>query len=194
MRTFLLLTSVMLALPAVALAKGPSEASIAGPRIATITVSGAGEGLGGFGGLVEAAGFFPAMFTQVPDPMLSSRPRGNLGPRYTITWVVPGPNGTRSRIAQDVYPYTKPYAVTYMKPGQHFFEQDQTHGGWYVSDAALKQRLVAAGLPARPSTGGGSGLSTGDLAGVALAGAAALALTVLTATRIRRRPRTLVST
>lgn len=187
MKRFLLVALIAVVVPAAGLAKGPESASISGPGLKTITTSGNGEGLGGFGGLVEAAGFFPAMFTQVPDPMLSSRPRGNLGPRYTITWVVPGPNGTRSRIAQDVYPYAKPYAVTYMKPGQHFFEQDRTRGGWYVGGAGLRQELAATGLSSRPSTGSGSGLSTGALAGIALAGAAALALAVLAAARIRRR-------
>ena len=193
MKRLLLASIVVLALPAVAAAKGPSAASVTGPGLETISLSGDGEGIGGFGGLVEAAGFFPAMFTQVPDPMLSSRPKGNLGPRYTITWVVPGPN-SKSRITQDVYPYAQPNAVTHMKSGQHFWEQDRTHGGWYVGGAGLKQSLVSAGLPAQLASGDGSGLSTGALAGIAAAGAALLGLALLAAVRIRRRPGTLVST
>jgi len=81
-----------LLLPAAAAAKGPSAASISGgPLAKTITISGNGETeQTPLGRLTMEAGFFPAAFGQSPDPMLPSRPKGNLGPRLTIHYVVPG--------------------------------------------------------------------------------------------------------
>jgi hypothetical protein len=49
-----------------------------------------------------------------------------------------------------VYPYAKPAPLTYMKPGQRFWNTEQAHGGWFRATAALKKVLVRAGLPARP--------------------------------------------
>ena len=48
------------------------------------------------------------MFGQTPDPTLGSGPKGTLGPRYTVVYVVPGPNNILSRVTQFVYPYAKP--------------------------------------------------------------------------------------
>jgi len=143
MKKLVLVVVISLALPAAALGKGPSAAEISGPGLKTISLSGDGEdgGASTFGRFTEAAGFFPAMFHQQPDPMLRSRPKGDLGPRFTITWVVPGPGG-HSRVAQDVYPYAKPYTVTHMRPGQRFWGTERTHGGWYVAGGTLKQALV----------------------------------------------------
>ena len=96
-----------------------------------------------------SSGFFPQLFGQTPDPTLATRPRGTLGPRYTVVYIVPGPNGIRSRVLQRLYPYAKPVVLTYMKPGQRFWEGDTAHGGWYRASAGLKRMLVRAGLPAR---------------------------------------------
>jgi hypothetical protein len=154
-RVLLILAIAALALPSSALGKGPSAASIDGP--------GAGGGITFTGCcspetptmmLAEQAGFFPAVFRQQPDPMLDERPRGDLGPKYTITYTVPGPNNETWSIRQDVYPYAKPAAVTYMPPGQAIFETDGTRGGWFQAGPALKQTLVSAGLPASAAGGG----------------------------------------
>jgi hypothetical protein len=155
MNRILLIAAVALALPAAALAKGPSEAVLTGPGLDTgITLS----GLGDSSQLVSAAGFFPATFGQEPDPMLASPPKGDLGPRYTLTYTVPGPSGTDDTIVQDVFPYATPSPVTYSAPGQPFFGGQRTHGGWYVAAPTLRTLLVRAGLPAAPApTGGGSG-------------------------------------
>jgi hypothetical protein len=185
----LLLAALALGMPAAALAKGPSAASIDGP--------GTGGGIDIKGDLApgsplaelsERSGFFPAVFHQTPDPMRDGRPRGDLGPRYTITYTVPGPEGETFVLHQDVYPYATPSPVTYMEPGQKVF-RIQTRGGWFVADARLKDRLVSAGLPRVPpsgtSSGDGSFLSTellGALAGAALLLAAAILV------RLRARP------
>jgi hypothetical protein len=190
MKRLLLVGILALAVPSVALAKGPSAASISGPGIGTIKLSGDSEngGTTAFGRLTEAAGFFQAVYRPAPDPMLRTRPKGELGPRYTVDWVLPTPTG-KSILRQDLYPYAKPYPLSYMKRGQTFYGGMTTNGGWFVSGPELKQELVAAGLPSTPPSGSGSGLSSGALAGLSIAGAALLGLVVLVAVRLRRRPR-----
>jgi hypothetical protein len=163
MRRFLLLATAgalaALVATAPAAAKGPSTASLTGPGLDHATpVKGEGEmGQGTpLGSLVELGGFFPQMFLQVPDSTTRTRPSGNLGPRYRMMYRVPGPNGI-STVVQDVYPYAKT-PVTYMRPNQHFWGSNRTHGGWFVSGLGLKATLVAAGLPESPppAASGGS--------------------------------------
>jgi hypothetical protein len=149
-RVLLILVIAALALPAAALGKGPSAASIDGP--------GSGGGIRFTGcctpesptmTLAEQAGFFPAVFAEEPDPMLAARPKGELGPKYVITYTVPGPNNETWKIRQNVYPYATPAPITYMEPGQEIFEiVGGTRGGWFQADPRLKETLVSAGLPA----------------------------------------------
>jgi hypothetical protein len=154
MRTYVIgaLIVVALALPALALAKGPSSASISGPGLnGPIAIRGDGEMAGNrLGTLANASGFFAQMFGQTPDPTLASRPAGTLGPRYTAVYVVPGPNDIQSRVVQRIYPYAKPVALTFLKPGQTFGLGGRAHGGWFRAAPALKRMLVRAGLPPRP--------------------------------------------
>jgi hypothetical protein len=142
---------VALALPALASAKGPVSAFISGPGLdGMLSIKGDGEAPGtALGRLASASGFFPQMFGQSPDPTLATRPAGTLGVRYTVVYVVPGPDGSRSRVVQFIYPFAKPVVLTYMKPGQRFWGGEKAHGGWYRASAALKKTLIRAGLPAR---------------------------------------------
>jgi len=144
---------VALVVPALAAAKGPSGASVSGPGLErTLTITGDGEGLGTrLGGLAMKSGFFAQMFGQTPDPTFRIRPAGTLGPRYTVIYVVPGPNDIQSRVVQRVYPFAKPVALTYMKTGQPFWQTDRTHGGWFRASLALKRILLRAGVPAQQS-------------------------------------------
>jgi hypothetical protein len=151
MRRYLVAAAVVaLLVPALAAAKGPSGASISGPGLdRTLTISGDGEGLGTqLGNLAMRSGYFAQMFGQTPDPTLRTRPAGTRGPRYTVVYVVPGPNNAMSHVVQRVYPFAKPVPLTYMKPGQPFWQSDRTHGGWYKASLALKRILVRAGVPA----------------------------------------------
>jgi hypothetical protein len=154
MRRYLVATLIVaLVVPALAAAKGPSGASISGPGLErTLTITGDGEGLGTqLGGLAMKSGFFAQMFGQTPDPTFRTRPAGTLGPRYTVVYVVPGPNDIQSRVVQRIYPFAKPVALTYMKTGQQFWQADETHGGWFRASLALKRILVRAGVPAQQS-------------------------------------------
>ena len=177
-RSMLLLTALGLALllPTAAAAKGPSEASISGGNLSkTIKIVGNGESdQTPLGQLTQEAGFFPAAFGQSPDPMLHKRPSGDLGPRLTIHYVVPGGDNQTFYIGQDVYPYAKAGAFTYMKPNQPIFGM-ATIGGWYRA-YGLKQTLVKLGLPASAArTASSSGSHLALLAGIGITGALALA-------------------
>ena len=138
-----------LCLPTVALAKGPESASFTGPGLEqrSLTLVGGGEmGQGtALGALVDASGFFAQMYGDSSAKTLAARPRGTLGPHYRVTYVVPGPNGIRSRVVQDLYPFAKPAPLTYMRPGQHYWGNRQTLGGWYRT-RGLAHALARAGL------------------------------------------------
>jgi LPXTG-motif cell wall-anchored protein len=175
-RSMLVLAALSLALllPAAAAAKGPSEASITGGSLSkTLNLVGNGEtDATPLGQLTMEAGFFPAAYGQSPNPMLPTRPSGKLGPRLTIHFVVPGEDSQTFHINQDVYPYAKGGAVTYMKPGQPVFGM-ATVGGWYRA-YGLKRTLIKQGLPARATGAGSSGSNLALLAGIGIPGALAL--------------------
>jgi hypothetical protein len=163
-RAFLILAITALALPAAAFGKGPSEAVMSGPGGGD-GISFPGDGESGeilLGYMAQQAGFFAATFAQQPDPMLAGRPNGDLGPKYTITYTVPGPGNELDKLRQDVYPYAPGGPVTYMEPGQSFFGTERTRGGWFQATPQLKKTLVAAGLPSRPkaASSDGTALST----------------------------------
>jgi hypothetical protein len=183
------------AIPTAALAKGASEATITGPGLAGPIQLGPGEPGSGtmLANIAQSAGFFAAVFGQTPDPIALDRPEGPLGPKYTITYAMPGPDNQRSELVQEVYPYAEPEPVTYTEPGQRFWTTERTHGGWYVATwEPLKEQLVAAGLPvSAPAVGGGDGdgfpwVLIGALGAVAVL----LGAIVLAALHGRRRPHT----
>ena len=79
--------------------------------------------------------------------MLAAPPAGALGPKYTLTYTVPGPSGSEDTIVQDVYPFAEPSPLTYTRPGQPFFDTERTRGGWFVAPAGLRDLIVDAGVP-----------------------------------------------
>lgn len=184
-RVLVALALAALVLPATALGKGPSEAVIDIPGGPAIRLTGYGESSGtSLGDLTQQAGFFEAAFGQAPDPMLPSRPKGDLGPRYTITYTVPTGTGVSDRIRQELYPYAATGPVTYMQPGQRLFGEE-TPGGWFQADPRLKDLLVSAGLPATAPAAPSHGRSFPiELAVLA---ALVLGLALATALVIRRR-------
>jgi hypothetical protein len=178
--------------PAAALAKGASEAEILGPGLDE-PISLAGEGQPGGEQLMqiaEAAGFFPAVFAQSPDPMLAEQPAGTLGPKYTITYVMPGPNNELDQLVQNIYPYAEPNPVSYTEPGQRFWSTERTRGGWFVATPFVKDELVALGLPQTPPPLNPESTEfPWTLVGVLAVAGALLGLAALTVLLIRRRPR-----
>jgi hypothetical protein len=149
MKKFLmvLVAALALLLPAGAAAKGPSEAQITGPGLAApLRIAGLGEGDSStdLGLLVTEGGFFPETFGQSPSPLLRTKPT-DLGPRYLVTYTVPG--DVVGTLQQDLYPYAAGGPVTYMRGEQVFWGNQRTVGGWYRGSAQLKTMLVKAGLP-----------------------------------------------
>lgn len=188
------LVCAALVLPAAAHGKGASEAKIEGDGLAggsvTVTSDGGGDPSAGprLGRLAEASGFYPGAFAQQPNPMEPSRPQGDLGPRYTVTYTMPGPNNELDELRQEIYPYADGGPVTYMPPKQEFFGNMRTRGGWFRGYADLKPLLAELGVPATPPSGstGSRLLVSWPAAGVvaALVAAVGAALVLLA----RRRP------
>lgn len=178
--TFVLVAGA-LALPSTGLAKGPASATLEGPGVDAISFSGYQRPGPDLGELAQQAGFWAAMLGDSVEPLPATRPQGDLGPKLTITYAF-GPG--MSDIRQDVYPYATPAPVTYTPPGQQAFDR-AADDGWYRAGPELKETLVAAGLPARPSAAspGGSSFPTAPV------GVLAFALLVVgtTALLLRRR-------
>jgi hypothetical protein len=176
-----------LLVPAAALAKEPSVASISGPGFDKTLRAPQNDAFTStqLGRLTDATGFFPAAVGQSPDPMLPGRPAGSLGQRYTIVWTVPVPGHTH-RVRQDLYPYANGGALTYMKPGQPIYEM-RTVGGWYRA-YGLKETLVGLGLPAARPAQDAKGSSYALFAGIGIPGALALtgAFFLVRRSRLRR--------
>jgi hypothetical protein len=191
-RLLVLLAIAALAIPTAASAKGPAGAVIEGPGIdGRLQVPGAGEYRGTpLGDLTHYAGFFPAVFGGDPQVSTSKeRPKGDLGPRYTVTYSLPTGDETVA-IRQDMYPYANP-PVTYTEPGQRVYDGRVTTGGWYTKGIpALRVRLIEARLlPATPPSLPAADDDALVSADTALAVIAAMALLLLaTAVVGRRRP------
>src|SRR6266545_4802339 len=154
--------ALLLAVVPVALAKGASAATIKGPGLdRPISLRGLGEPGADtkLAKLSDQAGLFVAML-------------GDLGPRYTITYAVPGDGGTFT-VVQDLYPYAPGGAVTHAQPGQPLWGGQQVVGGWFRGPSTLLPMLVSLGLPSKAPVA------------EAVASTAAAALTVR-ATRRRR--------
>lgn len=202
MKKLALIVLVALVLPATAAAKGPSKAAIAGAGITTIRISGAEGSSTPFWRLVEATGWFEAAWGS-PSHLPQAKPQAELGPKYTITWTVPSSN----KLYQDVYPYAKPYPVTFMPRGQELYDTP-VKGGWFVGGANLGKILERLGVPAEPpqappspaspskvtpSSASGSGMSAREI-GATAAGAVIVVLALFFAVRAIRRPRRPIAT
>lgn len=184
MKRLVLVLLAAAALAPAALAKGPSAATITGPGLDHAVAVRGTEMSGRLGDLTTYSGFFPAAFGQEPNPLLAHKP-ANLGPRYVIHYLVPG--GRIFRLTQDLYPYARGGAVTYMRPGQPIFDM-YSKGGWYRGGAGLKRVLVAAGLPrTAPTSSSSEGSSSGSalLLGIGIPGVVLLAGAALLVARRR---------
>jgi hypothetical protein len=153
--TLLALVLLLVMAPA-ALAKGASALRITGPGLdKPISLRGLGEP-GTEGVLAEIsdrAGLFAVMFGDNGGRLSTDRPAGDLGPRYTITWSVPGDGGTYT-VLQDLYPWAAAGSYTYAKPGQPLWGGQPFIGGWFRTPAALLTSLETVGFPSRSGATG----------------------------------------
>jgi hypothetical protein len=171
LRRFIVLTSlaagaaiaVTAAVATPALAKGATRASITGPGLARpITVSAQGEALPGQGdtlsSLAEQTGLFTVLFGRgsgtpdEPSALRTPPAAASLGPKYTLTYTVPGvtsePGQTDGRIRQDLYPRAAGGPVIYTQPGQQGFGQPLQATGWLRGTPQLTPTLTRLGVPA----------------------------------------------
>jgi hypothetical protein len=190
-RLLLALLVIGLVVPGAALGKGASEATITGPGIGDGITLGEGQQGGVYlMQLADHAGFFPAVFQTSPDPMLRERPAGELGPRYTIEYTLPGPNNELDVVHQELYPYAEPEPVTYTEPSQAYWTDQHTVGGWYVADSILLDDLVAVGLPETAPTGSPGALPWAPVAGIVLVLGVGVLAAFAVHSRRRARPAT----
>jgi hypothetical protein len=149
----LALALLLVAAPA-ALAKGASALSITGPGLSKpISLRGLGEpGMdSALAEISDRAGLFAVMFGDDAGRLSAEKPAGELGPRYTVTYSVPGDDATY-RVVQDLYPWAEGGSFTYAKPGQRLWGGQAVVGGWFRTPSALLPALEAVGFPSRPGT------------------------------------------
>jgi hypothetical protein len=171
LRRFIVLTSlaagtaiaVTAALATPALAKGATRATITGPGLARpVTISAPGEALPGQGdalsSLAGQTGLFTVLFgpgsgtPDEPSPLRTPPAAASLGPKYTLTYTVPGvtpePGQTDGQIRQDLYPRAVGGPVIYTPPGQQGFGRPLQATGWLRGTPQLTATLTRLGVPA----------------------------------------------
>jgi hypothetical protein len=150
------LAALLLAIPTAAQAKGATSATISGggpgglPR-GPITLKGNGEpgSSTDLGMLAEGSGLYTVVFDSGTNAILPAAPTDRLGPRYTITWIFPDPEGGKDRkVIQHVYPYAAGGPVTFIPAGQPVLDMT-TRGGWYQGFDGFRVQLIELGLPNR---------------------------------------------
>ena len=180
LRRFIALTSlaagtaiaVAAAVATPALAKGATQASITGPGLARpVTISAQGEALPGQGdalsSLAEQTGLFTVLFGPgsgtpgEPAPLRAPPAAASLGPKYILTYTVPGvtpePGQPAGQIRQYLYPRAAGGPMVYTLPGQQGFGQPLQAAGWLRGTPQLTATLTRLGVPAGaslPSTPG----------------------------------------
>ena len=150
------LAALLLLVPTAAQAKGATAATIDGGGPGglpggPITLRGEGEPGSGtdLGMLAEGSGMNAVVFGADPGAVLKAAPTDRLGPRYTITWTFPDPNGGKDRqVRQDVYPYAAGGPVTFTPAGQPVLDIT-TSGAWYQGFDGFRAQLIELGLPNR---------------------------------------------
>jgi hypothetical protein len=148
------LAALLLAIPTAAQAKGATSATISGGGPGglpggPITLKGNGEpgSSTDLGMLAEGSGLYTVVFGDDPNAVLQAAPTDRLGPRYTITWTFPDPNGGKDRkVVQRVYPYAAGGPVTFTPAGQPVLDMT-TRGGWYQGFDSFRAQLIELGLP-----------------------------------------------
>jgi hypothetical protein len=178
-RRFIALTSlaagaaiaVTVALATPALAKGTTQASITGPGLArpvTVSVAAGSEALPGQGdalsSLADQTGLFTVLFgpsigdihmPDEPSRLRTPPAAATLGPKYTVTYTVPGithaPGQASDQIRQDLYPRAAGGPVIYTLPGQQGFGQPLQATGWLRGTPRLTATLTRLGVPAGSS-------------------------------------------
>jgi hypothetical protein len=156
MRRAMVVTTGVLAAMALALpahAKFAGSAFISGPGIPGRS-GGTSEGEGG--GTIRVDGSHRADYRVLsalasPTRSVTSRPSGDLGPRYEARLVITVPQG-QPDVIHHLYPFAEAGPVLYTPPDQEFIElaTGDASGGWSHAPAKLMRELRDRGLPQTP--------------------------------------------
>src|SRR5262249_34724093 len=92
-----------------------------------------------------------------PPPQLRTPPQqASLGPRYVVTYTVPGvtprPGEQFGRIRQDLYPRAAGGPLVYTPRGQHGFGGPLPVTGWLRATPRLSRPLAPLGISPPPGT------------------------------------------
>jgi hypothetical protein len=150
------LAALLLLVPTAAQAKGATAATIDGGGPGglpggPITLRGDGEPGSGtdLGMLAEGSGMYAVVFDPGSSAVLKAAPTDRLGPRYTVTWTFPDPNGGKDQqVRQVVYPYAAGGPVTFTPAGQQVMDVT-TAAVWYQGFDGFRAQLIDLGLPDR---------------------------------------------
>jgi hypothetical protein len=141
--------ALVLVLAGPALAKVAGTAFINGPGI------GGGSGGQGGGGTIRMDGTdgsgYPVLSGLLdPAASMTKRPKGDLGPRYQVRFVIHQPRG-EPPIVQHLYPFAEGGPVLYTPPGQRWIGSatGEAPDGWFAAPPELIAELEARGLPER---------------------------------------------
>jgi hypothetical protein len=174
LRRFVILTSLAAgaaiaataAVATPALAKGATQASITGPGLnRPVIISAQGEALPGeadtLSNLAGQTGLFNVLFGPgndppgAPSPLSTPPAAASLGPKYTVTYTVPGvtpgPGQADGQVRQYLYPRAAGGPVIYTLPGQRGFGTPLQGTGWLRGTPQLTATLTRLGVPARAS-------------------------------------------
>jgi hypothetical protein len=142
----LMVVPVLASVRSPASAKGAWTATLSGPGLDAPVVIGSKAGRD-VNRVANLSGMYSTLFETQPDLTLDDEPEGDLGPRFEIAYDFRAPDIEGSVVRQDVYPYARPYPVTYVEPGQRVFDQAESYGGWYEAGPRLLRFLQTEGLP-----------------------------------------------
>lgn len=145
--------AVLLSTP-VAQAKGPSQGVIEGPGIAPpLKLHDPDERTIGpdLAAMVQESGFLAQLFGN--DDVRELPPPGELGARYTVRYTMDG-STENAMVTQYVFPFAATGPVTYMPPGQLYWNNGRTGGGWFSAKRKLRDLVEGFGATPRESLEG----------------------------------------
>ncbi len=120
-----------MAVPGTALAKGPGDAQVDGPGLATPLQLDWDADEGALAALIDASGFWG-----LAEPAAANAPDGELGARYVITYTVHDDQGAAAVLALHAYPYAQPRPLVYAPAGQ-VWPMGAVPEGWRRASTAL---------------------------------------------------------
>lgn len=185
------LVVLAVAVPGIALAKGPMDARVDGPGLAQPITLDWGSSEADLTRLIDATGFW-----ELPEPAVNKEPVGELGARYVVSFSVHDDVGAPATLALHAYPFAEPAPLVYAPAGQ-VYPMGTVPEGWRTASAALTTWFEAKG--AEPVLAVAADLAPQSLEApaasrpttpwllITLGGAAVLALAGLVVVFIRRR-------